>query len=162
YTYAQLLDRCLRLAGALRNMGVPEGGRVAVLSPNTHLLLEAHYGVPFAGAVLVALNTRLTAADLSGIVAHSGAQVLIFHPRLEALAQEIAARTGGELRLVRGGRLDDQYERLLASAAPWHRPVTDERALLAINYTSGTTGKPKGVMYHHRGAYLQALAMAME
>jgi fatty-acyl-CoA synthase len=161
-TYAELLDRCLRLAGALRNMGVQEGGRVAVLSPNTHLLLESHYGVPFAGAVLVALNTRLTAADLSTIIVHSGAQVLIFDYELEAIAQDVAARTGGGLRLVRGGRPDDQYERLLSSAAPWHRAVTDERGLLSINYTSGTTGRPKGVMYHHRGAYLQALAMAME
>jgi fatty-acyl-CoA synthase len=161
-TYAELLDRCLRLAGALRNMGVQDGGRVAVLAPNTHLLLECHYGVPFAGAVLVALNTRLTAADLSAIVAHSGAQVLIFDYELEAIAQDLAQRAGGELRLVRGGRPDDQYERLLASAAPWQRAVSDERGLISINYTSGTTGRPKGVMYHHRGAYLQALAMAME
>ena len=162
YTYAEFLDRCLRLSGALRNMGVQEGGRVAVLSPNTHLLLESHYGVPFAGAVLVALNTRLTAADLSTIIVHSGAQVLIFDYELEALAQDIAARSGGELKMVRGGRSGDQYERLLAGAAPWRRALTDERALIAINYTSGTTGRPKGVMYHHRGAYLQALAMAME
>src|SRR5687768_16879551 len=119
YSHAEFLDRCLRLAGALRNMGVQEGGRVAVLSPNTRVLLESHYGVPFAGAVLVALNTRLTAADLSTIVSHSGAQVLIFDYEFEALAQDIAARAGGELRLVRGGRPDDQYERLLASAAPW-------------------------------------------
>jgi fatty-acyl-CoA synthase len=161
-TYGEFLDRCLRLSGALRNMGVAEGGRVAVLAPNTRVLLESHYGVPFAGAVLVALNTRLTAADLATLVAHSGAQVLIYDYEFEAVAQDIATQAGGELRLVRGGRPDDQYERLLDSAAPWHRPVADERGLLSINYTSGTTGTPKGVMYHHRGAYLQALAMAME
>ena len=162
YTYAEFLDRCLRLAGALRGMGVPEGARVAVLSPNTHVLLEAHYGVPFAGAVLVALNTRLTAADLSFIVGHSGAQVLIYDYELEGVAREIAAGAGEALRLVRAGRPDDPYEHLLAGATPGHRAVADERALLSINSTSGTTGKPKGVMYHHRGAYLQALAMAME
>jgi acyl-CoA synthetase (AMP-forming)/AMP-acid ligase II len=161
YTYAEFLDRCLRLSGALRNMGVAEGARVAVLAPNTRVLLESHYGVPFAGAVLVALNTRLTAADLATIVAHSGAQVLIYDYEFESVAQDIAVQAGGGLRLVRGGRPEDQYERLLDSAAPWHRPVADERGLLSINYTSGTTGRPKGVMYHHRGAYLQALAMAM-
>jgi fatty-acyl-CoA synthase len=162
HTYAELLERCLRLAGALRGMGVPDGGRVAVLSPNTSLLLESHYGVPFAGAVLVALNTRLTAADLTAVVGHSGAQVLIYDYELEALARDIAARSGSDLKLVRGGRPEDQYEHLLAGAVPWRRAVTDERAVISINYTSGTTGRPKGVMYHHRGAYLQALAMAME
>jgi acyl-CoA synthetase (AMP-forming)/AMP-acid ligase II len=162
FTYAEFLDRCLRLGGALRNMGVAEGGRVAVLAPNTHVLLEAHYGVPFAGAVLVALNVRLTASDLSHIVAHSGAQVLIYDFEQEAVAADIASQLGGGLRLVRAGRPEDQYERLLAGSAPYHRAVSDERGLISINYTSGTTGKPKGVMYHHRGAYLQALAMAME
>ena len=162
FSYAEFLDRCLRLGGALRNMGVHEGARVAVLAPNTHVLLESHYGVPFAGAVLVALNTRLTAGDLSFIVAHSGAQVLVYDYEFEAVAREIAAQVGSELRLVRAGRSDDQYEHLLAGSGPWQRAVTDERGLLSINYTSGTTGKPKGVMYHHRGAYLQALAMAME
>jgi fatty-acyl-CoA synthase len=161
-TYAELLDRSLRLAGALRNMGVAEGGRVAVLSPNTHVLLEAHYGVPFAGAALVALNTRLTASDLSFVVEHSGAQVLIYDHELEATAREIAAQAGAGLRTVRAGRPEDSYEHLLAGSGPWHRPVADERGLISINYTSGTTGKPKGVMYHHRGAYLQALAMTME
>ena len=162
FSYAEFLDRCLRLGGALRNMGIPEGGRVAVLAPNTHVLLESHYGVPFAGAVLVALNTRLTADDLSFIVEHSGAQVLIYDHEFESVARDIAARVGAELRLVRAGRSDDSYEHLLNSSGPWRRAVADERGLLSINYTSGTTGKPKGVMYHHRGAYLQALAMAME
>ena len=162
FTYAEFLDRCLRLGGALRNMGVVEGGRVAVLAPNTHVLLESHYGVPFAGAVLVALNVRLTASDHAQVVAHSGAQVLIYDFEQEAVAADIAAQVGGGLRMVRAGRPDDQYERLLAGSAPYHRAVSDERGLISINYTSGTTGKPKGVMYHHRGAYLQALAMAME
>ena len=73
YTYAELLDRALRLAGVLRALGVAAGDRIAVLAPNTHVLLEAHYAVPYAGAVLVALNPRLTAQDLAGIVQHAGA-----------------------------------------------------------------------------------------
>ncbi|MBI4207279.1 MAG: AMP-binding protein [Betaproteobacteria bacterium] len=162
FSYAEFLERCLRLAGALRKMGVPEGGRVAVLAPNTHVLLESHYGVPFAGAVLVALNTRLTAGDLAFIVSHSGAQVLIYDHEFESIARDIATRVDEGLRLVRAGRPDDQYEHLLASSDPYRTAASDERGLISINYTSGTTGKPKGVMYHHRGAYLQALAMAME
>src|SRR5262245_39822276 len=136
-TYAELLERCQRLAGALRGMGVPEGGRVAVLSPNTSLLLESHYGVPFAGAVLVALNTRLTAADLSAIVTHSGARVLIYDYELEALARDIAERSGPALKLVRGGRPDDRYEQLLAGAAPFQHAVTHE-----IGTASGGAGRP--------------------
>jgi fatty-acyl-CoA synthase len=162
FTYSEFLDRCLRLGGALRDMGVPEGGLVAVLAPNTHVLLESHYGVPFAGAVLVALNMRLPADELSFIIAHSGARVLIYDYEFEDVARDIAGRVGGGLRMVRAGRPDDPYEQLLGSSGPWRRAVDDERGLISINYTSGTTGRPKGVMYHHRGAYLQALAMAME
>jgi fatty-acyl-CoA synthase len=160
FTYAEFLDRCLRLGGALHTLGVPQGGRVAALAPNTHVLLESHYGVPFAGCVLVALNMRLPANELSVIVAHSGAQVLIYDHELEQPARDIAAQVNG-LRLVRAGRAEDEYETLLRAANPRRSEVADERGLLSINYTSGTTGKPKGVMYHHRGAYLQALAMAM-
>src|SRR6185436_9355766 len=98
------------------------GGRVAVLAPNTHVLLEAHYGVPFAGAVLVALNTRLTADDLSFIVAHSGAEVLIYDYDFEQVARSIAAKAGGALRLVRAGRRDDEYEQLLEKASPFQQP----------------------------------------
>ncbi len=160
WTYAQLFDRCTRLAGALRNTGVRPGERVAALAPNTHVLLEAHYGVPFAGAVLVALNVRLTAADLTYIIEHCDAQTLIYDFELEDTARAIAANAKHKITLIRAGG-DDQYEHFLATATPYSAPVNDERGLLSINYTSGTTGKPKGVMYHHRGAYLQALAMAM-
>ena len=158
YTYAEFHDRALRLAGALRALGVTAGTRVAVLTPNTHVLLEAHYGAPFAGAVLVALNQRLTANDLAYVIQHSEAPVLIYDHEFEAVARDIARKVGGALKLVRAGGADE-YEKLLADAAPCAGAVADERSLLSINYTSGTTGKPKGVMYHHRGAYLQALAM---
>jgi fatty-acyl-CoA synthase len=160
WTYAQLLERCTRLAGALRAAGVQPGERVAVLAPNSHVLLESHYGVPFAGAVLVALNMRLTAADLAYIIEHSDARVLIYDVEFEDTARAIAAGIKHPLKLVRAGGADE-YENFLAHATPHAADVADERALLSINYTSGTTGKPKGVMYHHRGAYLQALAMAM-
>ena len=159
YTYAKFLERALRLAGALRTLGVASGARVAVLAPNTHVLLEAHYGVPFAGAVLVALNQRLTASDLAYVIRHSEALVLIYDHEFETVARDIAREVGGALKLVRAGGADE-YEKLLADAAPHSEPVADERGMLSINYTSGTTGKPKGVTYHHRGAYLQALAMA--
>lgn len=160
YTYAQFLDRAQRLAGALRALGVVPGARVAVLAPNTHVLLETHYGVPFAGAVLVALNPRLTPSDLACIVEHAGASILVFDYELEGTAQEIKRSAGTGLTLVRAGGADE-YEALLAAARPFWCGPEDERELLAINYTSGTTGAPKGVMYHHRGAYLQALAMAL-
>jgi fatty-acyl-CoA synthase len=160
WSYAQLHERCTRLAGALRGAGVAPGERVAVLAPNTHVLLEAHYGVPFAGAVLVALNMRLTAADLAYIIDHSDAQILIYDVELEATARAIVATVKTKLTLIRAGGTDE-YEKFLANAEPLAAPVADERGLLSINYTSGTTGQPKGVMYHHRGAYLQALAMAM-
>ena len=91
WTYAQLFDRCTRLAGALRGAGVQAGERVAVLAPNTHVLLEAHYGVPFAGAVLVALNMRLTAADLTYIIEHSDAKILIYDTEFTDTARAIAA-----------------------------------------------------------------------
>ena len=159
YTYSEFFDRVQRLAGALRALGVVPGARVAVLAPNTHVLLEAHYGVPFAGAVLVALNQRLTANDLAYIIKHSEARVLIYDRDFETVARDIAQQAGNALKLVRAGGADE-YENLLADATPHAEPVADERGMLSINYTSGTTGKPKGVMYHHRGAYLQALAMA--
>jgi len=160
WNYREFRERCLRLAGALHKFGVQSGERVAVLAPNTHVLLEAHYGVPLAGAVLVALNVRLTAADLGYIIEHSGAQVLIYDFEFEDTARAIAAVAKQKLTLLRAGG-NDQYEEFLADASSYAEAVSDERGLLSINYTSGTTGQPKGVMYHHRGAYLQALAMAM-
>jgi fatty-acyl-CoA synthase len=159
YTYGEFLERAMKLAGALRSLGACEGDRIAVLAPNTHVLLEAHYGVPLAGAVLVALNPRLTPADHARIIEHAAASVLIFDDEYEASAAEIGRIAGSNVKLVRAGGADE-YEPLLQRAEPLVVGVDDERALLSINYTSGTTGAPKGVMYHHRGAYLQALAMA--
>jgi fatty-acyl-CoA synthase len=158
YTYAEFYRRAQQLAGALHALNITHGARAAVLAPNTHVLLEAHYGVPLAGAVLVALNQRLTAGELAYVVQHSDARILIYDHEFESVARAIAQASGAGLRLVRAGGADE-YESWIAGATPHIEPVADERAMLSINYTSGTTGKPKGVMYHHRGAYLQALAM---
>ncbi|MGH3757590.1 acyl--CoA ligase family protein [Actinophytocola sp.] len=170
-TYGELRERCMRLAGGLARLA---GGRpVAVLATNSHVMLEAHFAVPWAGVALVALNIRLAPAELTYIVGHSEAAVLLYEAEFEPVAREIAAALPG-LRLVRAGDHDggdhdgdhdgghdggrDEYAGLIASAPPLASRPPDERALLAINYTSGTTGRPKGVMYHHRGAYLQALS----
>jgi fatty-acyl-CoA synthase len=160
FTYAAFLDRCLRFAGALRAMGIKPGDRVAVLAGNSHVMLAAHYAVPFAGAVLVALNTRVTPADMGYILEHAGASVLIYDHEFGVAAEKAGAQVGATLRLIRAGGAQDALEALIADGEPFEHPVTDERSMLAINYTSGTTARPKGVMYHHRGAYLQALAMA--
>src|SRR5674536_272850 len=138
FSYAQLHDRSRRLAGALAAAGAGAGARVAVLAPNSALSLEAHNGVPWAGAVLVPLNTRLNAEETGDILDHSGTSVLLADSELADTARAAVAGAAGMVRLVEA----------------------DEYGLLSVNYTSGTTGRPKGVMYHHRGAYLQALAMA--
>lgn len=154
WSYTQFRDRCRRLAGAL----VPLAGRgpVAVLAPNTHVLLEAHFGVPWAGSPLVALNTRLSAAEVAYVLRHSEASVVVVDPAFRELISDAVAQTGCDITVIEAG---ERYEQLLADAEPQVATPADERALLSINYTSGTTGRPKGVMYHHRGAYLQALAM---
>jgi len=161
-TYAELADRCERLAGALAGLGVAPGDRVSVLAPNVGVALEAHFGVPWAGAVLNALNTRLSAGELAYVVEHAGAKVLLVDTDLADLGRSVAAALPGGIRLVVSGGPDDELEALLAAATPLRVPCEDELSLLALNYTSGTTGRPKGVMYSHRGAYLQALAMAAQ
>ena len=161
FTYDEFHERSLRFAGALNALGVRPGDRVAVLAGNTHVMLAAHYAVPFAGAVLLALNTRITAADIAYIVEHAGATLLLYDYEFAGAAAEVGAAVGSKLQLVRAGGDADQLEALIAGSSPHEHPVADERSLLALNYTSGTTARPKGVMYHHRGAYLQALAMAL-
>ncbi|WP_214402555.1 acyl--CoA ligase family protein [Pseudonocardia lacus] len=154
FTYAELHERCTRLAGGLAPLA--QGRPVAVLAPNTHVLLEANYGVPWAGSALVAVNTRLSAGEVAYILEHSEAAVLVHDPAFDDLVDTALARLASPPARIRAG---EEYEQLLAGARPRHDTPTDERALLSVNYTSGTTGRPKGVMYHHRGAYLQALAM---
>jgi fatty-acyl-CoA synthase len=162
FTYAEFGRRSLALTGMLAELGVRPGDRVAALCSNSHVMLELHNGVPLLGAVLVPLNTRLSVSELGYIVDHSGARLLVATGDLADRAAEVAADRN--VPLVIEGEGPGGYETLLAAAtsavSPAIPPPHDERGLLAINYTSGTTGRPKGVMYHHRGAYLQALAMA--
>jgi acyl-CoA synthetase (AMP-forming)/AMP-acid ligase II len=155
-TWADLRERVRRLAAALQATGIRAGDRVAFLAPNVTELLEAHFGVPAAGAVLVAINTRLTAAEIRFILEHSAPDVLVVDPSLAHLVADAPV----ERVLVTGAGGD--YEALLRSA-PDGEPedrLASEDDTISINYTSGTTGRPKGVMYTHRGAYLNALAEA--
>ena len=157
FTWGELRERARRLALALQGSGLEKGDRVAFLAPNTTELLEAHYGVPAAGGVLVAINTRLNADEIAYILDHSGAQVLVVD---ESLAHLVAGAPV-ERVLVCGD--SGGYDAFLASAGegePEDR-LESEDDTISINYTSGTTGRPKGVMYTHRGAYLNALAEAV-
>jgi fatty-acyl-CoA synthase len=156
-TWAELRERTRRLAVALQQSGIARGDRVAFLAPNVPELLEAHYGVPRAGGVLVAINTRLTADEIAYILRHSGARILVVD---ESLLHLVGNDVPLERVLVCGEGGD--YETFLESAGdgePEDRLETEEDTI-SINYTSGTTGRPKGVMYTHRGAYLNALAEA--
>src|SRR5918992_6141050 len=153
-TWADLQERVRRLAVALQRGGIEKGDRVAFLAPNVTELLEAHYGVPAAGAVLVAINTRLNADEVRYILEHSGSRMLVVDPSLAHLAE--GAPVDRMLVTGPGG----EYEASLVGApdgAPEDR-LQSEDDTISINYTSGTTGRPKGVMYTHRGAYLNALA----
>ncbi|MGC1237677.1 MAG: AMP-binding protein [Acidimicrobiales bacterium] len=156
FTYRDLDIRSKRLAFLLRSKGVNRGDRVAVLASNNHVMLESHYGVPIAEAVLVTLNTRLAISELVSIVNHSGCKVIIHDVAHTDAANEVAMAIDREPTLLVA---DERYENSLIEGPGLGTPAVDELSLLAINYTSGTTGAPKGVMYHHRGAYLQSLAM---
>jgi 3-(methylthio)propionyl---CoA ligase len=169
FTYRQFDARCRRFADALRRRGIRPGDTVAVLAPNVPALLEAHYAVPMAGAVLNALNYRLDARGIAFILGHGGARLLIADREFGALAQEALREFGREMPLVEiaggdGAALGGvEYEDFLGEgdpAAAW-APPEDEWAAITLNYTSGTTGNPKGVVYHHRGAFLNALGNAI-
>jgi len=175
-TYAELYARCRRLASALVKAGVGLGDTVAVMAPNIPAMLEAHYGVPMAGAVLNTINTRLDAPAIGFGLQHGSAKVLLadrdyaelVRGALKTLKQPLlvvdivdAAGKNGHAESMKVGELD--YESFLEQGDPgfdW-QPPADEWQSIALNYTSGTTGDPKGVMYHHRGAYLNAMGNAL-
>src|ERR687893_290330 len=162
YSYSELEERVDRLSSRLRDAGLKKGDRVAFLCPNTPPMLEAHYAVPAAGLVLVAINTRLGKDEVSYIVEHSGAKLVFVDAELEHLLEGVEGVE--RVRIENTGEEGDPYEEYLAEGSPEPAPdvLEDEEETISINYTSGTTGRPKGVMYTHRGAYLSALGNVIE
>ena len=163
-TYAQFFDRCDRWSAALERLGVAKGDRIAYIAPNTHAQLESFYAVPQVGAILVPLNYRLTPDDFVYIVEHSGATVICVHDDYLDAVDSVRDRMPGVRHFValedqrgqREGWLD--YEALVATSSPrFTRPDVDENDVLTINYTSGTTARPKGVMITHRNAHLNVV-----
>jgi len=157
YSYRELAERSWRLANALRSAGLAKGDRVAALLFNSPAMLEAHFGVPAAGGILVAVNNRLSGAEVGYILQHSGARYLLVDAALEAHADVPGVTV---VRCDGTGVPGDPYEDFLAGASP-ARPASwleHEEETISINYTSGTTGRPKGVQYTYRGAYLNALS----
>jgi len=173
FDYATFYARARRLASALAKEGIRKGDTVAVMLANTPPMLEAHYGVPMLGAVLNALNTRLDAKSVAFMLEHGGARILITDREFSATVAEALALLKKKPLVIdyddpefpqsgaRLGKLD--YEKFLKSGDPgfaWKMP-DDEWDAIALNYTSGTTGNPKGVVYHHRGAALMCYGNAL-
>jgi len=161
YTYEQFLARCDRWSSALERLGVGTGDRVAIIAPNTHAMLESFYAVPQLGAVIVPLNYRLTPDDFQYLIEHSGARVVCAHSDYLDAVDSIRDRVPAVEHFValegeRRGWLD--YEATLAAASgEFSQPDIAETDLIAINYTSGTTSRPKGVMITHRNAWVNAI-----
>jgi fatty-acyl-CoA synthase len=162
-TYSQFFDRCDRWSAALARLGVAQGARVATLSPNTHQHLEQFYAVPQLGAVLVPFNYRLLAEDFVYLANHSGCTVLCVHADYLDLIDSVRSRmTTVQHFVALEGRKGDwlDYEALLAASnGRFDRPEIGENDLLSINYTSGTTSRPKGVMITHRNAWTNSVGV---
>ena len=177
-TWQQTYERCRRLASALQKHGIGLGDTVAVMLPNTPPMVEAHFGIPMAGAVLNALNTRLDPESIAFMLNHGEAKVVIVDPEFSGVmkkALELAKKeTGRDILVIdveekefdvpgeRIGKLT--YEKFLSEGDPnfaWQVPA-DEWQAICLNYTSGTTGNPKGVVYHHRGAAINAVSNVLD
>ena len=171
FTYGQFLSRVYRLANALKGAGVKKGDKVAFICPNIPPMIEAHFAVPMIGAALVSVNIRLSAGEVAYILNHSEARVLVVDNGFADLVVPVLRDLRYAETFVNVCDVCDDrplpgpdYESFLAAAAdaPVAVEVTDEYQVAAVNYTSGTTGAPKGVMYHHRGAYLNAIGEILE
>lgn len=171
YTYREFGDRINRQASSLRKLGLQKGERVACLLPNIPAMLEAHFGVLLAGGIIVPVNYRLAPAEIQYILEHSGAKVLLVDTEFFPLIAEIRESLPGLRHLIHVA--DDpaypipdtqDYEDFLATGSPDPVPwvLEDEYEEITINYTSGTTGRPKGVTYTHRGAYINAWGEVIE
>ncbi|HET7765194.1 MAG TPA: acyl-CoA synthetase [Burkholderiales bacterium] len=169
YTWMETYARCRRLASALAGRGIGKGDAVAVMLSNTPEMYECNFGVPMAGAVLNALNTRLDAEAIAFMLDHGGAKVVITDREFSGTMEKALATIGSKPYVIDvddseyagpGKRIGStDYESFIAGGDPqfaW-RPPEDEWNAISLNYTSGTTGNPKGVVYHHRGAYLNAI-----
>jgi fatty-acyl-CoA synthase len=154
-SYEQFFDRCDRWSSALQRFGIAPGDRVAYIAPNTHAMLESFYAVPQIGAVVVPINYRLTPDDFAYIIQHSGSRIVCAHSDYLEAVDRVRPQLSSVERFI---ALEGRYEQIVASAEPRFAPAAiDERDLIAINYTSGTTSRPKGVMITHRNAYLNVV-----
>ena len=170
YTWKQVYDRCVQFASALNNIGIGEGDVVSIMAANTPELFEAHYSVPMTGGVINTINTRLDVRTVAYILDHSDCKVFIVDRQFQKVASEALAQVDREIIVI---DIDDQhaglgeipsigkleYESFLLSGDKdfeWVRPK-DEWQAISLSYTSGTTGNPKGVVYHHRGSYLMSM-----
>ena len=164
YSYRQLEERVNRLASALRKAGLKKHDRVAFICPNIPAMLEAHYGVPLAGGILVAVNIRLSSDEIGYILKHSGSSFLFVDYEFEPVVKPLDLTGIRVVRVDDTGAPGDLYEEFLASGSPAAVPsiLEDEEETIAINYTSGTTGRPKGVMYSHRGTWVNAMGEMVE
>jgi len=173
-TWKETYERARRLASALVRRGIARGDTVAAMMPNTPAMVEAHFGVPMSGAVLNALNTRLDSDSIAFMLDHGEARAVLVDRELSEVIRVAVAKTGREMLII---DVDDpeydgpgahigtiEYEALLATGDPefqWQGP-DDEWDAICLNYTSGTTGNPKGVVYHHRGAFMNAVSNILE
>ncbi|WP_013320324.1 acyl--CoA ligase family protein [Gloeothece verrucosa] len=171
WTYAQFAQRVNQLAHRLRQEGLQKGDRVAFLCPNIPPMLEAHFGVPLAGGILVCINIRLSPQEILYILNHSGAKFLFvdtewtnnikqIQSQLETVEKIIHISDQENLAPLEGEEYQGFLDKANSKSVPWL--ISDEMETISINYTSGTTGKPKGVMYSHRGAYLNSLGEILE
>ncbi|KAH7653557.1 4-coumarate--CoA ligase protein [Dioscorea alata] len=177
FTWNQTHQRCLRLASSLRSLGITKNDVVSVLAPNIPAMYELHFGVPMAGAVLNTINTRLDAANVATLLAHSEAKLLFVDYQFVPLARQALCHLPSsaaspavividEIDDPTGIRMDGglEYEQLISGGNPDEAAyeVEDEWDAIALNYTSGTTSAPKGVVYSHRGAYLSVMSLLLQ